>query len=483
MLIQQPGIGWRVRAHAAVIMCRGASMIALLFSVWGVPVFAQTTTMPAMDHGAMAKLPSDSTKGMASMPPDPLGVPMDRAASGTTWIPDAIQLPTKHFPIGSWDVMVHGFVFVQFDKQGGPRGDQQFGSLNWGMLMAGHELAGGRFQARLMLSVDPATVSARGYPLLLQSGESYNGVALHDRQHPHDFFTEVSVSYERALTRRVGLSLYAAPSGEPALSPVAFMHRPSAMDNPSTPLGHHWQDATHVAFGVLTAGVFTTQLKLEGSVFNGREPDQYRWDFDRLALDSYSARATLNPNSHWSLTGGYGYLKSPEELHPTDSEHRITASVMNGFAIGSEGQVATSFVYGANKHADNPEQSSSVLLESEAILDAKNTVFGRFESIQKSDEDLAIDVLMSGAPASGANGTRLYQVNSVSLGYVRELHRVRGATLGLGVVGTMNVVPTSLQTEYGSRTPVGGMIFVRLRAALSRERMRMKMPMNMPGMR
>src|ERR1041384_4024011 len=116
---------------------------------------------------------------------DPLGVPMDRMGSGTTWIPDAVSMPSRHYMAGEWDLMLHGFLFVQENDQGGPRGASQFGSLNWGMFMASHELAGGRFQARTMGSLDAAGVTPRGYPLLLQSGETYKGVAIHDRQHPH----------------------------------------------------------------------------------------------------------------------------------------------------------------------------------------------------------------------------------------------------------------------------------------------------------
>ena len=184
----------------------------------------------------------------------PLSLSMDRMGSGTTWIPDAVTLPSRHKMFGAWEVMAHGFVFGQYDHQNGPRGDDQLGSLNWTMLMASRELAGGHFQARTMLSLDPATVTSKGYPLLLQTGEAFGGEPLHDRQHPHDFFMELGVLYQREFNHRIAWSLYAAPSGEPALGPVAFMHRPSAMDNPAAPLGHHWQDATHVSFGVVTAG-------------------------------------------------------------------------------------------------------------------------------------------------------------------------------------------------------------------------------------
>lgn len=383
---------------------------------------------------------------------DPLGVPMERLGSGTTWVPDAVPLPARHYMAGSWLLMVHGFGFVQYDKQGGPRGDDQFGSLNWAMLMASRDLWGGRLQARTMLSLDPATVSDRGYPLLLQNGESYRGQPLYDRQHPHDFWMELAVMYERALSRGVGVTVYAAPSGEPALGPVAFMHRSSAMDNPIAPLGHHWQDATHISFGVLTAGVFGHHWKLEGSAFNGREPDEERWGFDRIRLDSYSARFTAHLDSGWTVSAGYGFLKSPEALNPGESVHRMTASLLQGHKIGGDGQIATTIVWGANRRAGTTTHSA--VAETEAVVDQSNTIYGRAELAQKTAEDL---VLGSFAPE------RRFDVTAFSAGYVRELFRSTGTTLGVGVQATLNVVPDELQPFYGSRTPVGGMVFIRFR--------------------
>ena len=149
---------------------------------------------------------------------------MTRMGSGTTWIPDAVTLPSRDRMLRDWMIMTHGFVFLQYDKQTGDRGDEQFGSLNWIMVMTSRNLAGGHFQARTMLSLDPFTVSNRGYPLLLQTGETYSGEPLHDRQHPHDFWMELGVLYQREFTPRLAWSIYAAP-WRAALSPVAFMHR------------------------------------------------------------------------------------------------------------------------------------------------------------------------------------------------------------------------------------------------------------------
>lgn len=420
---------------------------------------ASAAPVKGMQPGMEGHMPEDMMIG-------PAGVRMERMGSGTTWIPDAVSMPSRTRMLGDWMIMAHGFVFAQYDKQSGERGADQFGSLNWAMLMATHDLAGGRFQARTMLSLDPLTVTNRGYPLLLQTGETYKGQPLHDRQHPHDFWMELGALYQRPITKSLAWTIYAAPSGEPALSPVAFMHRPSAMDNPTAPIGHHWQDATHVSFGVLTAGIFTHTWQLEGSVFNGREPDEKRWDFDPIRLDSYSGRFTLNPNDHWSLAGGYGYLKSPEAINPTESLHRITASAQHGTPIGNDGQIASAFIWAANKHISTPGLSNSFLLESEAILDKKNTIFGRTEFVQKNAEELVVvnPVLTSkGVLLPGFSASQEFNVSIAELGYIRELTRTRWATVGLGAAGTLNFVPGSLEPYYGSRTPVGAFIFLRLR--------------------
>lgn len=410
----------------------------------------------------------------AGMVSAPLGVSMDRVGSGTTWIPDAVALPSRQFRLGSWDVMLHGFVFGQYNTQGGPRGDAQLGSLNWGMLMLSHTLAGGRVQLRTMLSLDPATVSHRGYPLLLQSGETAGGEPLHDRQHPHEFWMELGTMYERPLGQNLGITLYVAPSGEPALGPVAFMHRPSAMDNPAAPLGHHWQDATHIAFGVITAGIFTHGWKLEGSLFNGREPDEKRWNFDAIRLDSYSGRISFNPGDRWALSLGYGFLKSPEAREPDESMRRVVASVLHGAPLGEHGQWSSALVYGANTHGSGGKLSHSVLLESEAVLNRANTVFGRFEWVQKSAADLVVDRPPVSLPPELKLG-----IASISAGYIQEVVGFKGATLGLGVLGTVNMIPAALEGVYGSRMPVGGMIFLRLRPVFVRhgtEMQGMEMP-------
>jgi hypothetical protein len=401
------------------------------------------------------------TMRMPGMPERPFGIPMTRMGSGTAWLPDASAMRAWHVMAGQWMLMVHGDAFLQYDHQGGPRGDDQVGSINWGMLMAMRRLAGGTLHLHGMASAEPLTIGRRGYPLLLQSGETFQGQPLHDRQHPHDLFMELSALYERPITRRVGFLIYVAPVGEPGIGPVAYMHRPSALNDPFAPLAHHWTDATHITYGVLTAGLFTRNVKLEGTLFNGREPDEDRYDFDFHPLDSYGVRLSANPTAHWALSASYGFLKQPEAVQPQEDQRRLGASVLHTVRLWREGEWASALIYGGNKHVTRGGGASrrwehSLIAESNLQLDRANSVFGRAEYVRKSAEELVIP-----GPSD-----REFDIGTLSLGYVREVAAYRGATLGLGARGAVNLVPHALEVAYGSRTPVGLALFLRVRPAL-----------------
>jgi len=143
---------------------------------------------------------------------------------------------------------------------------------------------------------------------------------------------------------------------------------------------------------VVTAGVFTHGVKLEGSWFNGREPDEHRTGFDYAGrkLDSYSVRLTGNPGPRWSVSAWYAYLKSPEGLRPDESLHRIGAAALTTQALGERGTWSSALIYGANAPIGTDRLASSVLLESTVDLDGTNAVFGRAEYVEKSTEELVI---------------------------------------------------------------------------------------------
>src|SRR2546422_7526147 len=323
--------------------------------------------------GAPLQAQMDMQRDM-HMPEGPLGIPETRMGSGTSWLPDASPMHAAHLRLGAWTLMLHGSAVVQYDHQAGLRGDSRVSLIDWGMLAASRTVAGGRLHLRGMISSDPWGVGSRGYPLLLQTGESDRRVPLHDHQHPHDLFMELAALYERAVARDLAVSVYAAPVGEPAVGPAAFPHRLSAADDPVAPISHHWQDGTHITFGVVTAGVFTRGVKLEGSWFNGREPDENRTDFDYggRRLDSYGARVSVNPGPRWSVSGWYAFLKSPEQLHPDESLHRFGVSALTTQPFGEDGRWASALIWGANDPLGSGPLASSVVLESTVDLDGTN---------------------------------------------------------------------------------------------------------------
>lgn len=382
----------------------------------------------------------------------PLGMSHARMGSGTSWLPDSSPMHANHKMLGDWTVMLHGVAFGMYDDQATPRGASQWGVIDWEMIMAMKRLGTGLLHLHGMASLEPATIGSRGYPLLLQTGETYKGKPLVDRQHPHDFFMELAAMFQQPIDSNLAVSVYGGPVGEPALGPVAFMHRPSAQSDPFATLGHHWQDATHITFGVATAGLYSRRWQLEGSIFNGREPDEDRWDFDFRTLDSYSTRLTVNPTGRWSVAGWYGFLASPEALHPDVSLHRYGASALYSGRGWRGGEWASAAIWGANESGG--ERENSFDLESNLEIGAHNSIFGRYEYVLKSAEELVV---------STAPPNEQFAINSLVGGYIRELFPVRGGTVGAGFRVSVDLIPQSLEPTYGTRTPAGLAVYLRIR--------------------
>lgn len=385
-----------------------------------------------------------------------LGLPMTRHGSGTAWLPDDSPMRAAHYKAGGWDVMLHGNLFVGYDHQASDAGDSEIVSQNWLMAMAGHPLGGGMFEARTMLSLEPLTLGDNGYPLLLQTGETLAGMPLVDRQHPHDLFMEIAARYEREVTSGVAFQLYGGLAGEPALGPVAFPHRPAAMADPMAPLTHHWLDSTHISFGVLTAGVFTRAVKLEGSWFNGREPDEQRYDLDLRTPDSYATRLSVNPSRAWSMQASYAFLESPEALEPDVNVQRFTASATHAASLGVRTDWTNTAAVGVNSPSEGPP-TPAVLAESALDLGHLGTTFVRAEYVVKTGHDFDFAEPMSEVELP---------IAALSLGHVHPIAEVAGTETALGIRGSVAYSPDELEARYGTRTPVGVMAYVQVQPTL-----------------
>ena len=410
---------------------------------------------PSVSAQTSASAPEQHEHGGATPDGEQHDMQMAREGSGTGWLPDASPMYAIHWQRGPWQLMAHGNGFLQFLHESADRGDDQFGSINWIMGMAQRQAGKGRVTLRGMFSAEPWTIKDCGYPDLLASGEQCKGEAIHDRQHPHDLMMELAASYDAPLKGSVRWQIYGGPVGEPALGPVAYPHRVSAMPNPLAPISHHWLDSTHITFGVITAGAYGQRWKAEASVFNGREPDETRTNIDFAALDSLSGRVWFLPTSKLAFQVSAGKLTDAEESDDALSRvdvSRVTASATYHSPLGEKGIWATTVGWGRNEESGH--SSNALLVETNLTLQDLNSWFGRFEIAGKTSHDLAI-----------AETEEDFTVAKLQGGYTRYLPAWKGLKPGIGAELSAGFVPDRLKTAYGSRVNAGFGVFLTLRPA------------------
>jgi uncharacterized cupredoxin-like copper-binding protein len=378
------------------------------------------------------------------------GYSMSRESSGTSWQPDASPHQGIHATYGDWSAMTHGFANLIYDRQGGPRGDRKTFSTSMLMMMGQRPVGGGTLGLRAMVSADPL-FGKGGYPLLLQTGETGDGrTPLIDRQHPHDLFMELAATYSHKISDNSSVFGYAGLPGEPALGPPAFMHRFSGEDNPEAPISHHWLDSTHIAYGVVTLGYVFRNMKIEGSAFRGREPDQFRYNIETGKLDSTSLRLSYNPAKSWALQVSRAHIKSPEQLHADDDVDRTTASVIYNRAFGASNW-QTTLAWGRNA-ASHGTATNAYLLESAIRTSKTHTFFGRAERADKNE------LFLPGT----AFAQETFRVGKLSLGYLYDFPSDSHFKFGIGGLVSRFFLPSDLQSTYGG-SPTSYMLFGRVK--------------------
>ena len=386
---------------------------------------------------------------------------MARQGSGTSWMPDSSPMFMKMLP--SWngfEMHLMGSASANYHDAGGPRGDSQLFSSSMGMLMMRRAQSdGGVLGFQFMASLDPVFNGKKGYPNLFQTGETEGGMPLRDRQHPHDLFSEIAVAYSRPVGANMRAIGYFGIAGEPALGGSMFMMRPSGMENPESPIGHHWFDSSHISFGVATLGLAANdKWKFEASAFNGTEPDEDRYDIDTIKFDSASGRVSYNPGPDWSFQISYGFLKEPEAVtEPGLSQHRLTASLMHSRPMSNGDNASMAVTFGRNiKPGEDPTNALGV---EGTYFRGKDAYFARFERVEKDE--------LVGVPP----GT--YTINKLTFGGVRNIAETSGYDVGVGAFLGLHSFPSSLEPYYG-KSPVSVGVFVRIRPS--------KMKHDMAGM-
>jgi hypothetical protein len=399
-----------------------------------------------------------SMPGMNMVDMNAASMDLANISSGTSLNPDSWPMPMIMTHFGSWNAMFMGDAFLVDTQQSGPRGGDKLYSTNWAMATAEHSAGkNGAFQVDLMLSLEPATITDRRYPLLFQTGETAFGQPIVDGQHPHNFIMGLGLHYVRELSGHTRLEVYVAPVGDPALGPVAYPHRASAEELPEAPISHHWQDSTHISDDVVTVGLAYKKVKLEASGFHGAEPGENRWIIQQGAIDSWSSRLWFFPSKNWAAQVSVGRLTHPEALEPGD-QVRATASVEYTQPMPG-GSWATSVIWGRNHETATGRNVNSYLAESVLPIHRKNFLTGRVELVDK-------DELFEDQPGIEQNLDILYgstfRIGAYTIGYTRDVDLFRHIETGVGANFTAYSLPDSIKPYYGDR-PLGGNVFVRFR--------------------
>ncbi|HWC96083.1 MAG TPA: hypothetical protein VG456_05025 [Candidatus Sulfopaludibacter sp.] len=381
---------------------------------------------------------------MAAMHMNPAGMYLMDMASGTSRNPASWTMPMLMTRAGSWNLMFMGTAFLVDTQQSGPRGGDKLYSPNNFMFSAEHSLWGGSLMFQTMLSLEPATITNRSYPLLFQTGETAYGRPLVDAQHPHNFVMSAGVQYAHKLGEATTLQFYYAPVGDPALGPVAYPHRASAAELPQAPISHHWQDSTHIADNVATVAVQYSWLRLEASGFYGTEPGENRWRFEWGSMNSYSGRVSVAPTKNWSFQLSAGRLANPERQEQGDVT-RVTSSLSYSRPIG-DNSWSTSLIWGRNHDTVTQHNLNSYLAETVYPVSPRNFLTGRWELVDK--DELA---------AAG-----IWRIGAYTAGYTRDLGSLPFLETGIGANLTAYTLPENLKPLYGGR-PWGVNLYLRLR--------------------
>jgi len=413
--------------------------------------------MPGMNMAPTQDVQMDQSKSMNMQPRNFVDEILQHETSGTTAQPNSTPIPMLMRKKNEWTLMFHANVFILDEQQTGPRGTDKFFSTNWVMGMAQHRIGPGTFTARAMLTLEPATITGRQYPLLFQQGETVFGKPIADGQHPHDFIMELGVLYDVKLATDTLLSFYFAPVGDPAIGPTAYPHRASAAENPVAALGHHQEDSTHIAADVVTAGLTYRFARIEASGFHGREPNEFRWDIDQGRIDSWSLRFTMQPEQNWSGQYSYARIHSPESLFPNEDQERMTASVMYNRPL-LNGNWASTIVWGRTHSLQDDSTFNSFLLESTLRFRTRNYIWTRIENVDRSNELLLGEIPLP----PNFEEKPIGRVQAYTFGYDRDFDVIPHLASAIGAQFTTYGVPGTLQALYGSH-PFGVAMFVRLR--------------------
>ena len=359
-------------------------------------------------------------------------------------LPLSAQSPTE------WRQQIHGNGFGMYVSQNTVREADDLVAVGWLMGSLAAVGSRGEIALRTMVSLDPLTLGECGYPRLL-SGNGHLCVnrPFQDLSHSHSFFLDVSA---RVSVDVAGAALFleGGPVGTPALGPVSYMHRPSALKDPLAPMSHHETNPAHVANGLVTGGAKAGGLTLEASVFNARPGDDDAYDFDVASLSSWSARASYTA-AGWTAQGSVGEMRDAGGAHAGHGDEEairiFTASLTRTWMWGGAMMDAAALWA---RHGGGELPVDAFLLEASAER-GRHTVYARAERVHRVEQEMQIEI-GSNEEHNHRFTNHRRRVGEVAGGYALRLARTRGIDVSAGVRGGLSFIPTDYFTVYYGST-------------------------------
>ncbi|MDH3495883.1 MAG: hypothetical protein OER21_03910 [Gemmatimonadota bacterium] len=310
--------------------------------------------------------------------------------------------------------------------------------------MAMLRAAGGRFRVVGMVNLEGATMPGG----VLAPGAFGEGFM--DRRHPHTYLHELVATgvwpgRPMGMSLTVGKGFAAFGSDDPTNRPALRF-----------PVNHHWAQILERLTAVL--GVRAGPLVVEGSLFNGDEPDAPdAWPNATRFGDSWALRMTLQPARGLEMQGSRARVASPEHREgsgPTSWKWSASARYLHRWSGGPE-------LYGLAEWARTTEAEGFFVFPS-ALIEAQlragpHRPYVRLEWTDRPEEERTLDPYRSVRPHldDALLGITRWRIQTVGYGFSV---RVAGTTLepilevaraAVGIVGGGVFTPADF---YGGAT-------------------------------
>jgi hypothetical protein len=165
-------------------------------------------------------------------------------------------------------------------------------------------------------------------------------------------------------------------------------------------------------------------------------------------------RVTFVPTSGLAVSAWAGYLMAHDRLETPIGMQRYGASILTENEIGG-GRWSSAAIWGVNIHHHGSREhnhdptatnlkfyhvSASALLETTVAVTKRSELYARLEQVSKSGDELGFQ---------GGDLTQLFTIRSLSLAATRDFFSLGPAAIGLGVRGSLNLLPETLRLTYG----------------------------------